>query len=152
MELALVAGGLDGVMPPAAAYSWASDPRSELCIWTVKLDSAARSAFHAALDLSRVLYLFGGTQLRVNGEPIDEGQAVQIVPDADIRVENGSSPASCCCYKPVPLASLAQHICHEYPGRDSTGDAHYHDTGCGWPWTSDDPVHPRSEGRQARYR
>ena len=157
VELALIAGGLDGVMPPAPPPdSWASDPRSELCIWTVKLDSAARWRLpRGASDLSRVLYFFGGTQLRVNGEPIDEGQAVQLVPDADIRVENDSSPAELLLLQGRPIGEpVAQHgpFVMNTQAEIQQAMRDYHDTGFGgWPWTSDGPVHPRSEGRQARY-
>ncbi len=157
VELVMVAGMLDGALPPAPPPdSWASDPRSELRIWTLKLESVARWRLpSSASDLSRVLYFFSGNELRVAGQTVSAGHAIQLAPDAEVTVENDGEPAELLLLEGRPIGEpVARHgpfvMNTDAEIRQAMSD--FQATGFGgWPWPSDGPVHARTEGRQARY-
>jgi len=80
--------GLVGVPPPPD--SWASDPRSEVVIATIKLDPGARLLLPRASSsqINRAIYFFSGSQLSVDSKIFSEkGFSFKLAADQDVEVQ-----------------------------------------------------------------
>ena len=154
-EVVVVAGELDGRRgPPPPPSSWASRPAAEVAIWTLRLEPGARFTLPpASPGLSRVLYLFAGAGLEVDGRAATPSAAIQLRSDAAAPLRNGPAPSELLLLQGRPIGEpVAQQgpfvMNHAAELRRAFDD--YQRTGFGgWPWASDGPAHPRDEGRFA---
>jgi len=153
----LAAGKLGGVAPPPPPpKSWASRPDTDVAIWTIKLEPGATWTLpRAARTTNRRLYFFRGGSLRVGGRDIPARHAAELRPYADARLENGPEESELLLLQGRPIA---QPVVQYGPFVMSSGAeiqqafVDYQRTRFGgWPWTVDDPVHAREDGRFARH-
>jgi redox-sensitive bicupin YhaK (pirin superfamily) len=157
IEVVCVAGSLDGEPAPSPPpNSWASRAASELAIWTIKMQAGARWSLPTGpSDVHRVLYFFAGETLSINGQPVAGSRAVQLRADADVVIENTGSAADMLLLQGRPIGEpVVQHGPFVMNSSDEIEQtiAQYQRTEFGgWPWASDDPVHPRTKGRFARH-
>ena len=157
-EIVVVAGTApDGRQAPAPPpSSWASRANSDIAIWTVSLEANAGCTIPAAAaGLNRVLYFFDGDAITVNGEPILGGHAIQAHSDRKLDICSQGRTAELLLLQGRPINEpIAQHgpfvMNSNEEIRQAIGDFQRTQFG-GWPWSSDGPVHPRSEGRFARH-
>src|SRR5690606_4879133 len=94
-HLTVVAGPIDGLTPGAPPPdSWAARDDTHVAIWTLQMDPGARWTLPAG-DASphRVLYFFEGRTLTIDGQTIEVGRGIQVVPDVDLELVNGASPS-----------------------------------------------------------
>ena len=152
----VVAGSLEGtVAPKPPPDSWASDPRSGLAIWTLRLAPEARWTLPAAeAGLNRALYFFSGAGgLRVDGQKIPPGHLVQLRPEQAAELRNGSTESEALLLQGRPIGEpVVQHgpFVMNSPTEIRQAFIDYQRTGFGgWPWRRDDPVHAREAGRFA---
>lgn len=157
-EVACVAGALGdarGLPPPPD--SWASQPDSDLAIWTIKMQPDARWTLPAAIGRGtrRMLYFFNGTALGIAGQPVTPSCAMELRADQDVELVNGSVPAELLMLQGRPLNEpVAQHGPFVMNTQTEIQQAFmdYRRTAFGgWPWPASDPVHPREQGRFARH-
>ncbi|HTE53725.1 MAG TPA: pirin family protein [Kofleriaceae bacterium] len=153
----VVAGRLgDAAAPPPPPRSWAARPGSDVAIWTIELaPGAAWTMPPAAPGTNRTIFFFRGPELRVGGRAIPPGSAVQLRPDAPALLESGAEPAELLLLQGRPIGEpVAQHGPFVM---NSQGEIHqafvdYQETQFGgWPWPTDEPVHPREATRFARH-
>jgi redox-sensitive bicupin YhaK (pirin superfamily) len=155
--ITVVAGRLDGVeAPPPPPRSWAARAESDVAIWTIAQQPGARFELPpAAPGTRRTLYYFRGAGLRIAGREIPAYHAVELVADRAAQLEGGRDESELLLLqgRPIgePVAAYGPFVMSTR-GEIHQAIADYQRTQFGgWPWPSDDPVHPRDEGRFARH-
>jgi redox-sensitive bicupin YhaK (pirin superfamily) len=156
-EITVVAGALDGVRalaPPPK--SWASRADSNVAIWTLKMAPGAHFTLPAAPPgTNRVLYFFAGNTLQVGDETVSGPHALQLRADAEAPLANGSVESELLLLQGRPIGEpIAQYgpFVMNTRAEIQAAFSDYQRTGFGgWPWKSDDPVHPREATRFARH-
>jgi redox-sensitive bicupin YhaK (pirin superfamily) len=102
-----------------------------------------------------MLYAFRGQGLRVGGRDIPAPRGVDLRPDVEAPLANGPAETELLLLQGRPIAQpVAQYGPFVMNTRAQIQQAFmdYQRTQFGgWPWPSDDPVHPRGEGRFARH-
>jgi quercetin 2,3-dioxygenase len=156
-KVTLIAGRLaDAEAPSPPPHSWASRPEADVAIWSLLLAPSASFDLPPTLvSTVRTLYFFRGTSLCVAGERLNSHAAVQVRSDARISLENGTSETEILLLQGRPIGEpVAQHGPFVMNTRAEIQQAmlDYQRTRFGgWPWPTDDPVHPREEGRFAKH-
>ncbi len=152
----IVAGKLAGVPAPPSPppRSWAARPDTDVAIWMIKMDPGAQWTLPAgARGGNRTLYFFRGGALRIGERAIPPNHGVELRADADLALDNGGDETELLLLQGRPIGEpVAQHGPFVMNSRAEIQQAFvdYQRTQFGgWPWPSDDPVHPRSEGRFA---
>jgi quercetin 2,3-dioxygenase len=156
-EITVVAGEVEGHRPPAPPpSSWASRPGSDLAIWQVRLPAHGTWVLPpaASAETVRTVYLFEGDELRVGPTRIGASTGAVVVPDEALPVQAGPSGAAVLVLqgRPIgePVVQYGPFVMNDRQGIAKAFED-YERTGFGgWPWTADDPVHPRIDGRFAR--
>jgi redox-sensitive bicupin YhaK (pirin superfamily) len=153
----VVAGALAGQAPPSPPpSSWASHAEADVAIWTLHLQPGAAWTVPAArAGTHRILYLFRGAAT-IAGRRIAASHGVQVRPDAAIAIAaETETETEILVLQGRPIGEpVAQHGPFVMNTRQEIEQAFrdYQRTRFGgWPWPSDDPVHPRDEGRFARH-
>ncbi|MDQ3002374.1 MAG: pirin family protein [Fibrobacterota bacterium] len=156
-EVTVVAGRLGDSRPPAPPpRSWASHAEADVGIWTLRMDPKAEWILPpAAVGSNRTLYFFRGATIRVGDREIKSGTSIRLKADATVAIHNGSTEAEFLLLQGRPIAEpIVQYGPFVMNTRSEIEQAFsdYQQTQFGgWPWPSDDPVHPREEGRFARH-
>lgn len=151
----VVAGKLAAAAPPSPPpSSWASRDEADVAIWTIHLEPGASWTVPAARPgTNRTLYLFRGAAA-IAGHRIATNHGVQVRPDVAIPiVADGETELLVLQGKPIG-EPVVQHGPFVMNTRQEIQQAFldYQRTRFGgWPWSSDDPVHRRGEGRFARH-
>jgi hypothetical protein len=151
----VIAGPLDGHVPPAAPPdSWASHLNGEMAIWLIRIDSQASFTVPAhASGLNRMVHFFDGESVAIDGERFESGVGVQLASDRDATIVNHDAPAEFLLLqgRPIgaPVFQLGPFVMNTPEELQQAFDD-YRTTGFGgWPWSSPDPVHARTDGRFA---
>ncbi len=156
-EVTVIAGRVgDAKAPAPPPKSYASRPEAEVAIWTLKLAPGARWTLPAgSAGLNRMLYFFHGQSLKVGGKPIEGGKTLAMRSDAAVSLEAGPDEVELLMLQGRPIG---EPVAQRGPFVMNTQDeirqafADYQRTRFGgWPWGASDPVHPREEGRFAKY-
>ena len=156
-EVTVIAGSIDGRRPLASPPdSYASGPGADVAIWHVALESLARwtAAPAASPETVRTLYVFEGS-LTVGDHTVEASTGVVVRTDEPVTLAAGSAGAEVLVLqgRPIgePVAQYGPFVMNDRAGIDQAL-ADYQATGFGgWPWATDDPVHPREVGRFARH-
>jgi quercetin 2,3-dioxygenase len=156
-EVTVIAGELGGQRAPSPPpESWAAHPDADVAIWTIRMQAGSTLELPPAREaLSvRTLYFFLGSKLLVDGESVNAGRALVLRGERPVRLEAlGEVDALLLQGRPI-----GESVAHYGPFvmntqteiREAIQDYQRTQFG-GWPWPSDAPVHPRSEGRFARH-
>ena len=158
-RIRVIAGTLgDASPPPPPPDSWASDPKSELAIWSIRMPKGAKVTLPAssgAGEALRTLYFFAGSALLVEGERVKVQSGVVVKSDAPTSLEALDADAEVLVLQGRPIGEpVAQHGPFVMNTRAEIQQAFmdYQRTQFGgWPWPKDDPSHPRDKGRFARH-
>jgi quercetin 2,3-dioxygenase len=158
-EITVIAGALDGVTPPAPPpHSWASRPEADLAVWHLTLEAGARVELPAAASAgtNRVLYVFEGPSLTVDGEPVEGSNGALVVADRAVELAAPADAAvEVLMLQGRPIAEpVAQYGPFVMNTRDEIEQAFddYRRTGFGgWPWPDEAPVHGTDPQRFARH-
>jgi len=155
-DVVVVAGALDGAhgLPPPPD-SWASEPDSDLAIFTIRMDGGARWTLPAARhpDTRRQLYYFKGDALTLAGQMIAPQSVVEVRSQDAIEFVNSGQGAELLMLQARPIGEpVVQYgpfvMNTQAEIHQAFADYRRTDFGC-WPWASSDPVHPREKGRFA---
>jgi redox-sensitive bicupin YhaK (pirin superfamily) len=154
-EILVAAGvlaGQKGAAPPP--YSWAADPDNEVALWSIRMDAGARFTLPAAgAGLNRVLYFFEGRSLKVAGKKMPVMVGLQLASDVAVELRNGSEDAELLMLQGKPIGEpVAQHgpfVMNTRAELQQAVDDYRRTRFGGWPWSRQDPVHPRDKGRFA---
>jgi redox-sensitive bicupin YhaK (pirin superfamily) len=156
-EINVVAGRLDSVdAAPPPPSSWAARADADVAIWTIKMAPGARWTLPAAAaGINRTLYFFRGSALAIGGRAVAPKHAVTLAPDRQAPLENGADEAELLLLQGRPIAEpVTAYGPFVMNSRAEIQQAilDYQRTQFGgWPFPSDDPVHPREQTRFARH-
>ena len=157
-EVLVVAGAIDGVKPPPPPpNSWAAREEAQVAIWTITMAPGAEWKLPAtAAGVNRSLYMFRGSTVDVAERSIEKGLIARVRADIDVPLINkGGEEAEFLLLQGRPIGEpVVQYgpFVMNSKAEIQQAFADYQRTGFGgWPWPSDDPVFPRSEGRFARH-
>ena len=157
-DIKVVAGSLDGAkgLPPPP-HSWASQPNADLAIFTIRLQAGASwtlpSAQHA--DTRRQLYIFQGNGVDIGGQLVANRHVAEVNSHMDLLLLNGDEDSELLMLQARPIGEpVAQYgpFVMNTQAEIHQAFADYRRTEFGgWPWPSNDPVHPREAGRFATH-
>ena len=151
----VVAGKLGEVTPPSPPpASWASRAEADLAIWTVKLDAGAQWTLPPAkAGSNRILYVFNG-KAKIADQDIASPTGVQVKPEAAIEITAQEATEILVLQgRPIgePVAQHGPFVMNTRAEIQQAFQDYQRTKFGGWPWASDDPVHPREEGRFAKH-
>lgn len=156
-EILVVAGSMDGAKaPPPPPNSWAARPEAHVAIWTIRMDANAEWTLPAtASGVNRTLFLFKGATVNIAGRDVPRGMLIKVRSDADVALRNQGETAEFLLLqgKPIgePVVQYGPFVMNS-KAEIQQAFADYQTTGFGgWPWPSDDPVFPRTQGRYAKH-
>jgi redox-sensitive bicupin YhaK (pirin superfamily) len=155
-KVTIVAGRYDGTdAADPAPRSWAAERDNHVAIWTLQMEPGARFTLPAApRGTNRSIYFHRGTGLEVGGRRIPDYHHVALRPDTDVALSAGPDVAEILMLQGKPIGEpIARHgpfvMNTDAEIRQAYADYQRTQFG-GWPWTRDDPVHPRPQDRFAR--
>jgi redox-sensitive bicupin YhaK (pirin superfamily) len=154
----VVAGELGGRRAPAPPpSSWASSPDSDLALWHLCIDRGAAIELPPAAtpETVRVLYVFEGSGLMIDGEPVSPstGAVVAAGEPTELTASDGSAECLVMQGRPIgePVAQSGPFVMNtEDEVRQAYADYQRTQFG-GWPWPSPDPNHGDDGARFARH-
>ncbi|MGL1937125.1 MAG: pirin family protein [Fibrobacterales bacterium] len=155
--VSVIAGNIEGTTAlDPAPDSWAADPKNSVQIWTIKLDPHGVFTIPAFEDdVTRTLYFYDGTQLKVGGVKVQGKQLMHLQSAVDVTIENGSEEAFLFFLQGKPIGEpLVQHgpFVGNSPEDIQEALAKYRKNQFGgWPWKSREPVHDANKGRFAEF-
>ena len=163
-DLSCIAGslvpiGADAPLAPLAPPpdSWASQPESDLAIWTLTMAPGARWTLPAAAGAStrRCLYFFKGVGVTIAGEHVHSHAAIELRAVTAVEFVNGDAPAEFLLLQGRPIGeAVAQYGPFVMNTRDELEQAFadYRRTEFGgWPWPDQAPVHGTAPERFAKH-
>ncbi len=157
-EVVCIAGTLNGtkaLAPPPD--SWASESDSDLGIYTIKLSPGAQWTLPASQSAKtrRMVYFFKGNRLQVAGQSVPVQSVMEVRANHDCSFINGDAESEMLVLQARPIGEpVAQHgpFVMNTPAEIQQAFADYRRTEFGgWPWPSNDPVHPRGQTRFAKH-
>ena len=151
----VLAGTLDQATPPSPPpNSWAARDEAHIGLWHIVLPAGASWTIPATAATSgRMLYLFEGNGLNVDGATYGQDTGMQLVPDTEITISSGDEPTECMLMQGTPIGEpVAQYgpfvMNTEAEIRQAMSDYQQTQFG-GWPWDVNDPTHAAHDDRFA---
>ena len=147
-------GKAKAVAPPPD--SWASDAQHDIGIWIITLDPEAKWTLpKSQKGVNRNLYFFEGESMALANEEIPPYKGIVVDPEMDVEIKNGLQPSRLLLLQGKPIGEpVVQHgpfvMNHEAEIRQTMMDYQKDQFG-GWPWPSHENVHPKENGRFAKY-
>ena len=155
-EVRIVAGGWGESRAPAPPpASWASERDNHVGIFTLEMDPHAHLELPAApAGVTRALYLHRGDALTVGSRVVPASSHVRVRVDEPVELAASPTGASLLVLEgrgiDEPVARHGPFVMNtEAEIRAAYADYRRTQFG-GWPWTGDEPVHEREQGRFAR--
>jgi hypothetical protein len=103
----------------------------------------------------RTVYFFAGQGLGIAGRTLREHAAVRVRADVPVTIENGPDESELLVLagRPIdePVAQYGPFVMNTAAEIQRAFSDYRASQFGGWPWPSDDPVHPRAAGRFARH-
>lgn len=156
-KIRVFAGNYGSVTAPAPAPdSWAANPDNGVNIWTISIQKDGRWKLPASdPEMSRMLYFYKGDSIKVAGIDIAPGHAIELLADQDVIIEAAGKNAGMLFLEGKPINEpVVQHGPFVMNTAEEIHQAisDYRRTQFGgWPWDRHDHVHPREQGRFAKY-
>ena len=146
----------DAVAPSPAPDSWAADAANGVTIYTIEMQKGTHWKLPASeTGMSRMLYFYSGQGIRLAGMDISPGHAIELLADQDAIIEATGADARLLLLQGKPINEpVVQHGPFVMNTAEEIHQAisDYRATQFGgWPWDRHDHVHPREQGRFARY-
>ena len=157
-DITVIAGRLgDVVALPPPPSSWAARADAHVAIWHLRLDPGATWTLPAAPspEANRVLYVFEGEPLRVDGVEVTNDHAVHLRPDSAVELVAGAAEVEALLLqgRPIgePVARYGPFVMNTQGEiRQAFEDYRRTEFG-GWPWDDDAPHHGPTRGRFATH-
>lgn len=138
--------------PPA---SWASDPKAELAIWSIRMEDGASFEVPAASPgLNRMLYFFRGGRLSIGAREIPSYHGARLSSEVPARLTaTGEVEVLMLQGRPIgePVVQYGPFVMNTRQEIEQAFADYRRTQFGGWPYPDDGPVHPREEGRFARH-
>lgn len=155
-EVTVVAGRLGDVEPPSPPpASWASRDEADVAIWHLVLEPGGTWTIPAARadDAQRVLYVFEGDEVDVDGVTVAAPTGVVVDATVDVPVRATSRAEILVLQgRPLrePVAQYGPFVMNTRAEIQQAFDDYERTRFGGWPWDRDDPVHGLDGDRFAR--
>jgi redox-sensitive bicupin YhaK (pirin superfamily) len=156
-EVTVIAGALADLRPPAAPpNSWASRADADVAIWHIVSEPKAQWTLPPAAgpDTVRTLYVFEGS-VRIGDHDLEASTGAVLRAEEHVTIAGGPYGAEALVLQGRPIGEpVAQYgpFVMNTEAEIEQAFTDYRRTGFGgWPWPTDDPVHPREAGRFARH-
>jgi quercetin 2,3-dioxygenase len=157
-QITVIAGALAGRVPPAPPpSSWGARPEGDVALWHVELGPGANTDLPPAAgdETVRVLYVFGGEGVSVDGTDVRPTTAVQVRAGAGLHLRSLGGGGECLVMqgRPIgePVAQYGPFVMSNRAEIARAFDDYQRTLFGGWPWDRDDPVHGRDPQRFARH-
>ena len=154
-QVTVLAGTLGDASPPAPPpNSWAARTDAHIGLWHIVLPTNGSWTIPATAATSgRMLYLFEGAELTIDGTSYPTDTGIQLVPDAEITITSGATPTECMLMQGTPIGEpVVQYgpfVMNTKAEIQQAFDDYQRTQFGGWPWDSDDPAHAPHDGRFA---
>ena len=156
-NIQVISGIYNGVksLSPSPA-SWANDAKNYVNILLIHLEPNANFTLPPLSDtLNRTLYFYRGDTCMIDDTRISSSSGIELAGDCEINVKNGDTDSYLLLLEGEPIG---EPVVTHGPFVGNTEDDiieiydTYRATGFGqWPWKDTEPVHPRHQGRFAKY-
>src|SRR3569832_1917926 len=143
-------------VPKPPPNSWAARAEADVAIWTIKMAAGATWTLPAAkAGTNRTLYFFQGAKLRAGGRDIAPSHGLELRGDAEVSLEAGPDEIEMLLLqgRPIgePVVQYGPFVMNTVTEiRQAFADFQRTRFVC-CPWQSDEPDHPRDQGRFARH-
>jgi len=144
--------GLVGVPPPPDSY--ASDPKSEIVIATLKMEpgSSFKLPPASSSEINRTIYMFIGSGLSVEDKVFKDLTMVRLVADKEVELKHvGTEDLEVLLLqgRPIgePVAQQGPFVANSREELLQVSREFSRTQFGGWKWPRRDPVHPREQGR-----
>jgi len=148
----VIAGSFAGERAPAPPpHSWAADPDHDVAIWHISLSGGEVELPAAADGSRRVLYVFGGGPVSLDGATIDAGHGALVDATQPRLLSSADAEVFVLQARPIdePVASYGPFVMNDDDEiRQAFADYRRTQFG-GWPWPTPDPNHGPDRGRFA---
>jgi quercetin 2,3-dioxygenase len=155
VELTIPAGAYKDSAPPSPPpNSWASQPGSDVAIWTLRMEAGAKFELPTvAQGTVRTLYVHRGAGVRIGDRSVSNMTRVEFEDHGPVVLEAGSAETEILMLQGRPIGEpVAQRGPFVMNTQDEIRQAYadYQRTSFGgWRWGQDGPVHARKKGRFA---
>ena len=155
-EITVVAGKLGTAIPLSPPPdSWASQPDTEVAVWTLRMEAGATWDMPAASPgLNRTLYTVRGNGVELSGVSCSNHRLVQLRSDVSVTLRNGNEPGEYLLLqgKPIgePIARRGPFVMNTFEEIRQAYQDYQRTQFGGWPWRSSEPVHGQKNERFAR--
>lgn len=153
----VIAGNIENINAPSPApNSWAADASHEVAIWTIKMEADAQWKLPtASADVNRSLYFYSGTSIQIADQNFSTHQAIELHADNEVALQNGNSESFLLLLqgKPIaePIAQYGPFVMNTQTEIQQAMKEYQQTQFGGWPWPTYEHVHPRVQGRFAKY-
>jgi redox-sensitive bicupin YhaK (pirin superfamily) len=158
VEVTVMAGALAEAQPPAPPPdSWAANADGDVALWLITLQPGASWTLPPAANRRtvRMLYFFAGSQLEVAGRVAPQHAAIEVAAQEPVKLAALDGPVEVLLMqgKPIgePVAQYGPFVMNTRAELQTAFDDYRRTQFGGWPFKSDDPVHPRDRGRFAQH-
>ena len=153
----VIAGKINNTTAPTPAPdSWAADISNEIGVWTIKMDARAQWSIPKASEgVNRSLYFYEGGELKIANETLPLEYGAELTAHEEVLIQNGNKTSRLLLLQGRPINEpVVQHGPFVMNTAQEIQEAmmDYQRTQFGgWPWPSDEYVHPRSSTRFAKH-
>jgi len=155
-EVTVVAGVFHDIQPlTPPPTSWAARSDAELAIWQFVAEPTSQSSLPPTLHRQtvRTLYVFDGS-IEIDGKTLDAPIGAVLRAHTPVTVSAGPNGTQAIILQGRPIdepVAMGGPFVMNTQQEIQQAYRYYHATGFGgWPWTTTEPVHPRSTPRFAR--
>ena len=156
-EVTTIAGAyLDATTPSPPPDSWAGRADAEVAIWHLSFEPGARFTLPPTSDQAvRALYVFDGPGVSIADQRIGESTVGVLAPGPAIELAAADADTEALLLQGRPIGEPVEQygpFVMNTRAEIEQAFADYRRTQFGgWPFTDDDPVHGREQGRFARH-
>lgn len=156
VKVTLVAGQFaeHQALPPAPD-SWAANPENKVSILLVSMEEGATFTLpETSSTVKRSLYFYNGEAIELNKEVLEKEHQAYLSP-GEVTVVNIGSKSEFLILQaePIdePVAQYGPFVMNDMNEIRQAYDDYQATRFGGWPWDRSDPVHPKTQGRFAKY-
>jgi len=156
-EVRLIVGSLEGTRAlPPAPDSWAADPVNEVAVYLIRMDPGTSFFLPPVSEKTgRRLFLFRGDNVSLAELNLVKDEGAELLTNAEMELRNGSNESHILFLQgraiDEPVFQYGPFVMNSGEEIRQAFDEYRRTNFGGWPWPTDDPVHPASTGRFAQY-
>jgi redox-sensitive bicupin YhaK (pirin superfamily) len=156
-DVVVIAGELAGLTPLAPPPdSWAARAEGDIAIWTLRIEPGAHFTLPAAqAGTRRMLYVYAGESLALDGHRLDGQASVEVRADAALALANGDATCEVLVLqgRPIgePVVQYGPFVMNTQAEIMQTINDYRRTQFGGWPWGDTAPVHGADAARFARH-